>query len=221
MTGLVRADEPEEVAEHARRLLESARRAGATDEDLRRARSGFVELLGDDADSANIAALDGALAASLGDAPAETEAEVTPLDSLQAVIADLRERNDRLDERADSLDDALEESRESRGVRTYLAGLFDDLGLGFGWAALYFTAFLAMMNGRTPGKRLLGVRVIKLDGRPLGWWISFERFGGYAASFSVGLLGFFQILWDKNRQGLHDKACETVVIREVGQAVRS
>jgi hypothetical protein len=210
VTGLIGADEPEEVAEHARSLLESAQRAGATDQQMREARSGFLELMGDDADSASIAALDGAFAAILGEAPPPP---ATPLDSMQAVIADLRERNDRLDERGDSLEDALEESRESRGVRTYLAGLFDDLGLGFGWAAVYFTAFLAMMNGRTPGKRLFGVRVIRLDGRPLGWWISFERFGGYAASFSVGLLGFFQILWDKNRQGLHDKACETVVIR--------
>ena len=77
--------------------------------------------------------------------------------------------------------------------------------------SLFFEIF---MNGQTPGKRLAGLRVIRLDGKPLGWWIAFERFGGYAASFSVGLLGFAQILWDRNRQGLHDKACETVVIRE-------
>jgi uncharacterized RDD family membrane protein YckC len=59
----------------------------------------------------------------------------------------------------------------------------------------------------------MGIRVIRLDGKPLGWWRSFERFGGYAASLSTGLLGFLQILWDRNRQGLHDKAVETVVIR--------
>ena len=39
-----------------------------------------------------------------------------------------------------------------------------------------------------------------------------ERFGGYAASVTLGLLGFAQILWDKNRQGFHDKIVETVVI---------
>lgn len=89
----------------------------------------------------------------------------------------------------------------------------EDLGLGFGWMALYFTALLALFRGQTLGKRLLGVRVIRLDARPLSWWISFERFGGYAASLSTGLLGFVQILWDRNRQGLHDKAVETVVIR--------
>ena len=44
-------------------------------------------------------------------------------------------------------------------------------------------------------------------------WIAFERFGGYAASATLGLLGFLQILWDRNRQGLHDKAAGTAVLR--------
>jgi hypothetical protein len=217
IAGLARADEPEEVAEHARKLLESAKRAGATDQQLREARTELLGLMGDDADSANAAALDTVLAAVAGQAPAHLSTQ----DSMQAVIAGLRSDVNRLDQRGDSLAATLEEARESRGVRTYLAGLFDDLGLGFGWAAVYFTAFLAMMHGQTPGKRLLGLRVIRLDGKPIGWWIAFERFGGYAASFSVGLLGFFQILWDRNRQGLHDKACETVVVRVAAQAARS
>lgn len=218
VTGLMRADEPDEVAENTRKLLESAKRAGATDQQLREARTELVGLMGDDADSANTAALDSVLNSVAGQAPAPPG---SPEDSLRAVVADLRNDVQRLDRRGDSLATALEESRESRGLRTYIAGLFDDLGLGFGWAAVYFTAFLAMMQGQTPGKRLLGLRVIRLDGKPLGWWIAFERFGGYAASFSVGLLGFMQILWDRNRQGLHDKACETVVVRTTAQPVRS
>ena len=107
----------------------------------------------------------------------------------------------------------LAEARERRGIRTVIAGFADDLGLGFGWFALYFTTCMVLMNGQTPGKRIFRTRVIRLDGRPLGWWLSFERFGGYAASFSIGLLGFAQILWDRNRQGLHDKAADTVVIQ--------
>lgn len=217
VTGLMRADEPAEVGENARKLLESAKRAGATDQQLRDARTELLGLLGDDADSANTAALDSALIAVAGQAPVHS----SPQDSMQAVIAELRQDVNRLDQRGDSLATALEQSRERRGLRTYISGLFDDLGLGFGWAAVYFTAFLAMMRGQTPGKRVLGVRVIRLDGKPLGWWMSFERFGGYAASFSVGLLGFFQILWDRNRQGLHDKACETVVVRTTPQPARS
>jgi hypothetical protein len=99
------------------------------------------------------------------------------------------------------------------GVLSFIKSIADDMGIGFGWGALYFTALLTLWKGQTLGKRLLGIRVIRLDGRSLSWWLSFERFGGYAASLSTGLLGFVQILWDRNRQGLHDKAVETVVIR--------
>jgi uncharacterized RDD family membrane protein YckC len=130
-------------------------------------------------------------------------------------ITELGQRIANLNSSNDDLKEELKQAREKRGVRTYIGGIFDDLGLGFGWAAVYFTGFLAMLGGQTPGKRLAGVRVIRLDGKPLGWWISFERFGGYAASFSVGLLGFIQILWDRNRQGLHDNASETVVVRNL------
>jgi uncharacterized RDD family membrane protein YckC len=219
LAGLATAHQPAEVATYTRKVLESAKRAGATDRQLRDVRPDLIRILGDDSTAANVAALDSVLIALVGQAPASSDSARDPADSLKAVIADLRTDVQRLDGRGDSLYAQLEEARESRGVRTYISGLFDDLGLGFGWAAVYFTAFLAMMRGQTPGKKLAGIRVIRLDGKPLGWWIAFERFGGYAASFSVGLLGFFQILWDRNRQGLHDKACETVVVRELPQKV--
>jgi hypothetical protein len=124
------------------------------------------------------------------------------MDRMRGEIRELRER-----------ENERESERDERGVVTaFLGGIADDLGIGFGWAALYFTAFLALWNGQTPGKRALGIRVIRLDGRRIGWWIAFERFGGYAASIWTGLLGFLQILWDRNRQGFHDKLAETVVI---------
>lgn len=122
------------------------------------------------------------------------------IDRMRGEIRELRERE-------------RERERDERGVvLAFLGRIADDLGIGFGWAALYFTAFLALWNGQTPGKRAVGIRVIRLDGRPIGWWIAFERFGGYAASIWTGLLGFLQILWDRNRQGIHDKLAETVVI---------
>jgi hypothetical protein len=115
--------------------------------------------------------------------------------------------------RVRELEEELEDAREGRGVMAFLRTMAQDLGLGFGWSGLYFTAFLALWRGQTPGKRLVGVRVIRLDGKPMTWWAAFERFGGYAASLATGLLGFFQILWDANRQGIHDKIAYTVVIR--------
>lgn len=213
VAGLSRADEPSEVRNNAEKILSAAKRGGATPAQIREARGDLIELMGEDADTPNTAALDSVIENIAGVTPQP----LTQQDSLQAVITGLNTQVDNLEGRNTSLKAQLEEARENRGFRTYLGGLFDDLGLGFGWAAVYFTAFLAMMKGQTPGKKIAGVRVIRLDGKPLGWWIAFERFGGYAASFSVGLLGFVQILWDRNRQGLHDKACETVVVRSIVQ----
>lgn len=79
---------------------------------------------------------------------------------------------------------------------------------------LYFTSTLTLWQGRTAGKRLMGIRVIRLNGKPIGWWAAFERFGGYAAGVATGLLGFLQVLWDGNRQAVQDKISETAVIRD-------
>ncbi len=89
----------------------------------------------------------------------------------------------------------------------------NDLGLTIGWIGLYFTLFLAWWHGRTPGKYLFGLRVVRLSGEPLSLWYAFERFGGYAAGIATGLLGFIQLYWDPNRQGIHDRVARTVVIQ--------
>jgi hypothetical protein len=118
-------------------------------------------------------------------------------------------------ERARSLQDELD---QGPGIMGMLRGLADDLGLGLGWAGLYFTTFVTLWKGRTPGKRIMGIRVIRLDGQQIGWWAAFERFGGYAAGVATGLLGFAQIFWDRNRQAVQDKVSETVVIRDARHA---
>ena len=99
----------------------------------------------------------------------------------------------------------------------WFRGIAEDLGIGFGWAALYFTAFSYWMRGQTPGKFLTRIKVIKLDGSTMSLWESFERYGGYGAGFATGLLGFLQIYWEPNRQAIQDKISETLVIR-LGQA---
>ena len=104
--------------------------------------------------------------------------------------------------------------RSGSTILRWLRGTANDLGLGFGWAGLYFTAATVLWKGRTPGKRAMRVRVMRLDGQPLGWWASFGRFGGYAAGFATGLIGFLQVFWDRNRQAIHDKIAETVVVHE-------
>jgi len=86
------------------------------------------------------------------------------------------------------------------------------LGLSFGWAALYFSAFTAWFHGQTLGKILFRIRVVKIDGDEISLWESFGRYGGYSAGLATGLLGFLQVIWDPNKQAIHDKISETVVI---------
>lgn len=69
-------------------------------------------------------------------------------------------------------------------------------------------------GGRTVGKRLLGLRVIDLEGRRrLGWYQSLERAHGYAASALLASLGFLQVLWDHKGLTMHDRLAGTTVIR--------
>lgn len=94
----------------------------------------------------------------------------------------------------------------------WFKGIVDDLGLSFGWAAFYFSVFTSMWKGQTPGKKLLKIKVVQLNGTPLSFWDSFGRYGGYGAGLATGLLGFLQIYWDPNRQAIHDKVSATVVV---------
>ena len=114
-----------------------------------------------------------------------------------------------------------QESQEIRGPEPektsslieWVKILMADLGLGLGWAALYFSVFTAWAHGQTMGKKICGIKVVKLDGTTPNLWESFGRYGGYGAGFATGLLGFLQLYWDPNRQAIQDKISETLVLR--------
>lgn len=165
--------------------------------------NGAEEIDGEPVDSVDAARREARLAEVAGDTLAVLRARLE------------EESQDRvsLERRLERTRQELEEVRNA-GFLDRLGRLIDDLGLAFGWGAIYLTVFLTWWNGQTPGKRLLGIRVRQLDGTPLSWWESFERAGGYAAGFATGLLGFAQVVWDPNRQAIHDKIAETVVVSE-------
>ncbi len=77
----------------------------------------------------------------------------------------------------------------------------------------YFTLFAWWGKGKTPGKLLFGIRVVRLTGGPFRLRDSFNRAGGYTASLSTFGLGFLEAVRDPNRQALHDRIAGTVVIR--------
>lgn len=148
--------------------------------------------------------------------PIAAEVAAPELAERDARISSLRNDRDDLERRLTEARAELE-AEEQKGIRSTVTGLLDEFGLGLGWSGLYFTFLTGFFKGRTPGKRLLNLRVVRLDGKPLGYWVSFERFGGYAASLFTGFEGFLRILWDPNRQGLEDKLAETVVVMDTGE----
>jgi hypothetical protein len=108
--------------------------------------------------------------------------------------------------------EVLEEQIENPSFRRVFMATAEDFGLRFGWLGIYFIICLPVFKGQTLGKKFLSLKVIRLNNKEIGLWYSFERFGGYAAGIATGLLGFFQIFWDPNRQAIHDKIAGTVVI---------
>lgn len=151
-------------------------------------------------------------------ARALVERNTAALDTLAAPVQSIvaGRRIEALEEKNDALEDEAEELRsqvQNPSLWRMARATANDFGITIGWVGLYFTLFLAWWNGRTPGKYLFGIRVVRLSGEPLGLWFSFERFGGYAAGIATGLLGFVQLYWDPNRQAIHDRVARTVVIR--------
>jgi uncharacterized RDD family membrane protein YckC len=134
--------------------------------------------------------------------------------ALEEQIAELHRADRRRLEQVERNRAQIEELQEGSRFVRFLGDVADEVGLTSLWGALYMAFFLAWWGGRTPGKRLLGIRVIQLDGKPMSWWMAFERAGGYAAGLATGLLGFLQIYWDPNRQAIHDKIAGTVVVRD-------
>ena len=82
------------------------------------------------------------------------------------------------------------------------------------WWVLYFGLTTYFGNGRTPGKRLLGIRVVSLVHERMSLWHSIERALGYAASALEFGFGFFQYFVHPNRRTVHDRIAETIVVAD-------
>lgn len=90
----------------------------------------------------------------------------------------------------------------------------------FSLAAVYFTLFHAGRRGATPGKRIVGIRVTRLDGHRLSIPESFERFVGYLhipGSLGLSLLDFWR---DPNRRLPHDRVVHTAVLRLAAKQIK-
>lgn len=83
----------------------------------------------------------------------------------------------------------------------------------YGFSFVYTLLFWVNFEGATPGKRLLGIKVVKEDGAPLNFASAFIRYFGYLLSAMVLGLGYLWVAFDKRKQGWHDKLARTVVVK--------
>lgn len=91
-----------------------------------------------------------------------------------------------------------------------------DVATANNWTLAVFTLMSVLTVGTigmTPGKRLLGLRVVHLSGQRL----SFPR----AALRSLLLsLAIPALVWDRDGRGLHDRAAGAVQVRFTGEPLR-
>lgn len=90
-----------------------------------------------------------------------------------------------------------------------VAGAFTAPDLPRNWSLLVFCSvyvFFGAFFGQTPGMRLLGISVVRLDtGGPLGVWRALVR-----TALLVALVP--ALITNRDRRGLHDLATGAVVV---------
>lgn len=77
---------------------------------------------------------------------------------------------------------------------------------------LFYFTFFYTFGGATPGKYLMGLRVVRSDGRPMGGAQAALRTIAYAASSLPVYLGFLSVLVDDRRRAWHDMLIGTAVV---------
>lgn len=78
--------------------------------------------------------------------------------------------------------------------------------------AAYYICFWVYWQGQTPGKRILNLRVIRADDRPIDWTTAIIRYIGYIVSGFILLIGFIMAGFDDEKRALHDRLANTRVV---------
>ena len=76
---------------------------------------------------------------------------------------------------------------------------------------LLYDLLFWMLAGQTPGKRFLGVRIVRTDGKRLRWGNALRRKVGYWIS-AILFLGYLWVIVDNKRQAWHDHLAGTLVL---------
>jgi uncharacterized RDD family membrane protein YckC len=85
-----------------------------------------------------------------------------------------------------------------------------------GSVPFWFTVYCVVMwatKGTTIGGIICGLKVVRLDDRPLDWGVAIVRALGGFLSLAVAGLGFIWVSFDNERQSWHDKIAGTTIVK--------
>ena len=86
---------------------------------------------------------------------------------------------------------------------------------------IFYNAFFWSITGRTPGKALLGLQVVRKSGDKIHPLRALARSLAYFVALGPIFIGFLWILIDNRRRGWHDKIAGTAVIHNPGSFTHS
>ncbi len=91
----------------------------------------------------------------------------------------------------------------------FIITLLVNMAVGF-----VYIAGLTGRFGATPGKMILGMKVVDIDGGNIGYWRAFLRYAGEFVVVPVTIMvGYLVALFDANRRTLYDRIAGTLVVR--------
>jgi uncharacterized RDD family membrane protein YckC len=79
-------------------------------------------------------------------------------------------------------------------------------------ASTYEAFFIAKL-GATPGKMVIGVKVLRPDGSPVSLGRAYGRYFAKFISALTLLIGFIMAGFDSQKRALHDMICDTRVVK--------
>ena len=93
------------------------------------------------------------------------------------------------------------------------AVIWISFGLGLGINAAYVIYFTGK-SGATPGKMACKIEVIRADGSPMTYGRATGRFFAEFLSALTLLIGYIMAGFDEEKRALHDRICDTRVVRK-------
>ena len=79
--------------------------------------------------------------------------------------------------------------------------------------AVVYTVYFMARHEATPGKRILGLRVVRADGGRVGTGRVIGRYFAESISTIVFLAGYVMAAFDDEKRALHDYMCDTRVVK--------